>query len=255
LHDINLRIGAGEHVAIVGASGAGKSSLVGLLLGWHRPAQGEIRVDGARLTGELLADLRRQTAWVDPAVQVWNRSLWQNLYYGAPAAAPGSSADPALAQVMAQADLYTVLESLPQGLQTPLGEGGGLVSGGEGQRVRLGRALLRPQVRLAILDEPLRGLDRTQRRQLLHNARTHWRNATLLCITHDVGETQHFDRVLVVADGQIVEEGAPAALAANPASHYYRLLQAEEAVRTGMWQGAQWRHLSMQAGQVQENCA
>ncbi len=252
LHDINLTMGAGEQVAIVGASGAGKSSLVGLLLGWHRPAQGEVWIDGAPLNGERLATLRQQTAWVDPAVQVWNRSLWENLRYGAPSSPAAGGDEPALAQVMEQADLYNVLEQLPNGLQTPLGEGGGLVSGGEGQRVRLGRAMARPHVRLAILDEPFRGLDRAKRHQLLHNARVHWRNATLLCITHDVSETQQFDRVLVVENGQIVEDGAPQVLAANVASLYYRLLQAEEAVRVGMWQGAQWRRLRMEEGKLQE---
>jgi len=252
LHNINLTIEAGEQVAMVGASGAGKSSLVGLLLGWHRAASGQVWIDGALLTGERLLELRQQTAWVDPAVQVWNRSLWENLNYGASPNKATGGEEPVLSQVMEQADLYSVLEHLPNGLQTPLGEGGGLVSGGEGQRVRLGRAMARPNVRLAILDEPFRGLDRAKRHQLLDNARAHWRNATLLCITHDVGETQHFDRVLVVDDGQIVEDGSPQALAANPNSLYYRLLQAEDAVRTGMWQGAQWRRLHMFDGKLQE---
>jgi ABC-type bacteriocin/lantibiotic exporter with double-glycine peptidase domain len=253
LHGINLTIGAGEQVAIIGASGAGKSSLVGLLLGWHRPVNGQVWIDDAPLTGELLAALRQQTAWVDPAVQVWNRSLWENLRYGAPANSTAGGDAPWLAQVMSQADLYAVLERLPNGMQTPLGEGGGLVSGGEGQRVRLGRAMARQNVRLAILDEPFRGLDRARRRHLLQNARAHWRSATLLCITHDVGETQHFDRVIVMDRGQIVENGPPQELATNVDSHYYHLLQAEEAVNEGMWQGAQWRHLHMEDGHLQEH--
>jgi ATP-binding cassette subfamily B protein len=88
------------------------------------------------------------------------------------------------------------------------------VSGGEGQRVRLGRALARRGVRLVILDEPFRGLDRAQRRVLLQRARQEWRAATLLCITHDVQSTQAFDRVLVVEGGRIIEDDDPARLAA-----------------------------------------
>src|SRR5207244_4301417 len=84
------------------------------------------------------------------------------------------------------------------------GDGGGLLSGGEGQRVRLGRAMLRPGVRLAILDEPFRGLDRERRRELLARARRAWPGATLLCVTHDVGETRAFGRVLVVDGGRVV---------------------------------------------------
>ena len=85
--------------------------------------------------------------------------------------------------------LRTVLESLPSGLQTELGENGGLVSGGEGQRVRLGRAFLHRDARLVLLDEPFRGLDRDKRSELLSRARRLWNNSTLLCVTHDLAET------------------------------------------------------------------
>lgn len=85
LRDIDLSMQAGEHMAIVGPSGAGKSSLVGLLLGWHRPAAGRVLVDNnTPMTGERLRTLRHETAWVDPAMQLWNRSLLDNLRYGAP---------------------------------------------------------------------------------------------------------------------------------------------------------------------------
>jgi ABC-type transport system involved in cytochrome bd biosynthesis fused ATPase/permease subunit len=124
---------------------------------------------------------------------------------------------------------------MPSGLQTPLGESGSMVSGGEGQRVRLGRALLRPGVRLAILDEPFRGLEREQRRELLGRARRLWSGATLLCITHDVGETRAFERVLVIEQGRIVDDGSPAELAHRQDSRYRQLLDAEESVLKGMW--------------------
>src|SRR5581483_7356064 len=97
-----------------------------------------------------------------------------------------------------EADLDEVLARLPTGLQTRLGEGGALLSGGEGQRVRFGRAVVRGDARLVILDEAFRGLERPRRRALLERARARWRGATLLCITHDVEDTLTFDRVLVV---------------------------------------------------------
>lgn len=258
LADLNLQIAPGEHVAIVGPSGAGKSSLVGLLLGWQRPANGQLLVDGAPLDGNRLTALRRMTAWVDPAVQLWNRTLFTNLTYGAQSPRDGAAqghteATPLdLATVLADANLYDVLEKLPAGLQTPLGESGGLVSGGEGQRVRFGRALLRTGVRLAILDEPFRGLDREKRLQLLRNARTHWQAATLLCITHDVSATQDFTRVLVVERGQIVEDGAPAVLLAQPESRYRALVAAEENVRRNLWKGNHWRWLWLEEGALLE---
>ncbi|MFI5108920.1 MAG: ATP-binding cassette domain-containing protein, partial [Terriglobales bacterium] len=182
LEDINVEVPAGSHVAIVGPSGAGKSSLVGLLLGWWRPASGSVLVDGEPLAGRL-EEVRKATAWVDPAVHLWNRSFFENLRYGS---SNGNSRP--MMQVIEAAELRRVLERLPEGFETNLGEGGGLVSGGEGQRVRLGRALLRAGTRLAILDEPFRGLDREQRRELLQRVRRLWRDVTLLCITHDVSE-------------------------------------------------------------------
>jgi ATP-binding cassette subfamily B protein len=235
-------------VAIVGASGAGKSSFVGLLLGWHRPAAGRVLVDDGPLDGPRLDRMRRETAWVDPAVQLWNQSLLDNLRYGA---ARGTT--PSLAPAIDAADLREVLERLPDGLQTPLGEGGGSISGGEGQRVRLARALLHTNARLVILDEPFRGLERERRRDLLERSRRLWHGATVLCITHDVGETLAFDRVLVVSEGRIIEDGEPAALAARSGSRYHAMLEAEKQVREGLWSGVGWRSLILQHGRLRES--
>ncbi|MEM7119295.1 MAG: ATP-binding cassette domain-containing protein [Chloroflexota bacterium] len=245
LRDLNLTIAAGEHIAIVGPSGAGKSSFVGLLLGWHKTAVGSVLVDGQPLQDDQLEALRRQTVWVDPAVHLWNRTLHDNLAYG-------NDDDIVMSDALDDANLYDVLKRLPDGLQTELGEGGGLVSGGQGQRVRLGRGLLRQDVRLVILDEPFRGLDRPQRQELLTKVRRHWQQATLIFISHDVGDTQLFDRVLVIEQGQIVEDAAPATLAAREESTYRRLLDAEEAVRRGLWESTAWRRLWLANGILTE---
>ena len=247
LDDIDLAIEPGEHLAVVGPSGAGKSSLVGLLLGWHRPASGRLLVDGEPLDGDRLRGLRRETAWIDPAVQIWNRTLLSNLRYGAEHVDPGH-----LATVLEQADLLGVLERLPDGLQTGLGEGGGLVSGGEGQRVRLGRGMFRRNARLVILDEPFRGLDRGQRRELLARTRDYWRDATLIFISHDVGDTQQFPRVLVIQHGRVVEDAPPARLKRRKRSLYRQLLEAEREVREGLWQSTDWRRLWLEGGTVRE---
>ncbi len=245
LREIDLALEAGDHVAVVGASGTGKTSLFGLLLGWHRPAIGNVRVDGEALEAERLSRTRAETAWVDPAIQIWNRSLLENLQYGSADAAPR------LPSVVDQAELRSVLEKLPEGYQTKLGEGGGLVSGGEGQRVRLGRALLRPGTRLVLLDEPFRGLARAQRRDLLRRARSFWNEATLLCVTHDIAETRLFDRVLVMEGGTIVEDGAPSELEARAESRYRSLLSSEEKLRQ-LWAEPSWRRWRLEEGRIRE---
>ncbi len=248
LDGIDLSIEPGSHICIVGPSGAGKSSFVGLLLGWHRAATGTVLVDGEPLAAERLERLRRETAWVDPAIQLWNRSLIENLRYGS---------DPDLSMPLGaaidSADLRRLLEKLPDGLQTSIGEGGALLSGGEGQRVRLGRAMLKRGARLVILDEPFRGLDRKRRRELLQRARRLWSEATLLCITHDVGETSDFERALVVEEGRIVEDGNPRDLAALANSRYRDLIEAEQMVREKLWASREWRHLEIDAGKLFEH--
>jgi ATP-binding cassette subfamily B protein len=250
LRDVDLAIAPGAHVAIVGPSGAGKSSLAGLLLGWHRPMHGRVEVDGRVLAGSWLLEVRQQTAWVDPEVRLWNRSFLDNLRYGA-----DDEPENIIGTVLDQAALRDVLEALPEGLQSHLGEGGSLVSGGEGQRVRFGRALMRRQARLVILDEPFRGLDRTRRRELLGRARAWWNQATLLWITHDVAETRAFDRVLVIEDGRVAEDGSPGALLAREDSRYRALVQADEALRSSQWSGPGWRRLWLQDGALREASA
>ena len=246
LEAIDVSIEAGSHVAVVGPSGSGKSSLFGLLLGWHFPDEGRVMIDGSILSGERLDALREKTAWVDPAVQLWNRSLVDNLRYG-----NGNGARASLMTIVEQAELRSVLEMLPEGHQTKLGDGGGLVSGGEGQRVRLARAFMRPNVSLALMDEPFRGLGRRQRAELLRRARELWSDATLMCITHDVSETEGFDRVLVMEGGRLVEDGAPAALAEDASSRYRALLDSERELMK-LWSEKTWRRFEIEGGKVQE---
>jgi ABC-type bacteriocin/lantibiotic exporter with double-glycine peptidase domain len=247
LQNINAQIPAGSHVAIIGPSGAGKSSFVGLMLGWRTPTAGALTVDQEPLSHAVVDNLRRQAAWVEPGVQLWNRSLIENLRYGA----TGDLTRP-LGQAVDEAGLTSVLDKLPDGLQTGLGDSGALVSGGEGQRVRLCRAFLRPGARLAILDEPFRGLDPRSRKRLLDSARETWRHATVLFVTHDVADTISFDRVLVMERGTIVEDGVPEVLAKSPESRYAQMLRGEIDLKHELLHGQEWRRFEMQNGLLSE---
>jgi ATP-binding cassette subfamily B protein len=237
LEGIDLTIEPGSHIAIVGPSGAGKTSLVGLLLGFHFPEEGRVLVDGTLLSGDRLAEVRSRIAWVDPGVELWNRSLEENLRYGNDGGSVESAID--------AADLARV------GGAAPLGEGGALVSGGEGQRVRFGRAIARKDVRLALLDEPFRGLERESRAKLLDRARAHWRDATLLAITHDLGEAESFDRVLVLEDGRLVEDGSPSDLSRREGSCYRRLLDSERELAR-LWNDGSWRRWRLEGGALRD---
>jgi len=244
LNGINLRVEAGCHTAVVGMSGAGKSTLLGLLMGWCRPAAGDVWVDGTPLDDEAVPRLWGQAVWVEPGVHIWNRPLLDNLWYGA-------TGDPQtlLPTVIDSAGLQELLGRLPDGLQTHLGEGGGLVSGGGGQRIRLARAMFRPNARLVVLDEAFAGLGRARRARLLEQARLLWRGRTLFNATHDIRTTLSFDRVLVLHRGHIVEDDSPTVLCGRRDSHYRRLLDAETKVREIHGRGS-WRRIRLVDGRL-----
>ncbi|MBL9005483.1 MAG: ATP-binding cassette domain-containing protein [Myxococcales bacterium] len=245
LKGVNLDIAAGTHVAVVGVSGAGKSTLIGLLLGFHRAASGTLRINGIEVSNEELVQLRSQVAWVDPDIRLWNRSLFDNLHYG-----QASDRVDALSEAIATADLSRVMGRLPAGLATALGEGGRLVSGGEGQRVRLGRTLLQSTPQLVLLDEPFRGLDRTQRQELLDRTRKKWERTTLIYVSHDIATTLSFPLVVVIEDGTLVESGPPLSLSNKPDSRFAKLLRAEKAVRHDLWASKEWQRIAMVDGQL-----
>lgn len=241
----SLHLPAGGHVAMVGASGSGKSSLLGLVMGWHEPARGQVNLDGEASCPALVEALRRHTVWVDPSVQLWNRSLLENLRYGS------SRPDSPVGASIEDAELDEVLARLPTGLESSLGESGGLLSGGEGQRVRFARNIHKEQARLVLLDEAFRGLERPRRQRLLARARERWASATFLCATHDVADAMVFDRVLVIANGRVAEDGPPRALAAHPESLFAKFLAVEERLQSAFAE-PHWRRWQLVAGQVQE---
>jgi ABC-type bacteriocin/lantibiotic exporter with double-glycine peptidase domain len=243
LSAVNLGVRRGTHVAIVGASGAGKSSLVSVLLGWLGVTDGRVLVDGRPLDAQRLVQLRDETAWVDPAVQLWNATLLDNLLYG-----HGDAGLAGLEDALASADLLDVVERMPDGLQSTLGEGGARVSGGQGQRVRAGRALLKRDARLVILDEPFRGLEREKRRRLLARAREIWRHATILFVSHDVGDTLEMDRVIVVHEGRIAEDGTPAELLAQTDGHFAKLVEGDRRASDDVWGRSGWRRTVLDEG-------
>ena len=198
-------------------------------------------VDGRPLAGGGAHALWPHVAWVEPQVRIWNRDLHANV-------APLAD-DERVAALVRAAELDAVAARVGD---EPLGADGGLLSGGEGQRVRLARALDREGVRLAVLDEPLRGLDRGQRHRLLATARARWRDATLLCATHDVGEALAFDRILVLEDGRVVADGAPDELLAAPDAPLRAMLDAEQALRDELDAGRGWRRLRVADGTLRE---
>jgi len=240
LHGVDVNVDAGEHLAVVGPSGSGKSSLAGLLLGWLSPSAGHILVDGHLLSPDVIAELSTATAWVAAEVRVWDVPLEANVAFG-------NGADrAAVLDALSTAGAGDVLDRLGLDGQR-LGEGAAALTSTEAQRVRFARALALPSPRLVVLDEAFRGLDTAERRRCLSIARNRWRCATLLHITHDTAEAELFDRVLVVEDGSIVEDGTPAVLRSIPDGHFSALVAAEISLRRRQ---ERWERYQMDQGRV-----
>ncbi|WP_295393025.1 thiol reductant ABC exporter subunit CydD [uncultured Thiodictyon sp.] len=205
----DFTIRAGERVALVGASGAGKTTVVNLLLGFIRPDQGAVLVNGQDLSALDLADWRRRLAWVPQAPRLLRGTILDTIRLGAP--------DAPLARVREAARLAQAadfIESLPLGYLTPLGERGAGLSGGQIQRLSLARAFLR-DAPLAILDEATASLDPESESAVQLGIDALARNRTLLVVAHRLATVERADRILVLEQGRVVESGGHAELLAR----------------------------------------
>ncbi len=202
LEEIDLDIAAGQVTALVGRSGSGKSTLVKLLPRFYLPVSGQILVDGIDVVDFRLAALRRQIAMVSQDVVLFNDSVARNIAYGASAQASRE----AIERAARAAHAMEFIERLPQGLDTPIGEDGGLLSGGQRQRIAIARALLK-DAPILILDEATSALDAESEQTVQAALDNLMRNRTTLVIAHRLATVQKADRVVVLDQGRVVESG------------------------------------------------
>ncbi|MGH9486241.1 MAG: ABC transporter ATP-binding protein [Terriglobales bacterium] len=212
LTDVSFHIAAGEHIALVGPSGGGKTTLVDLLLRFHEPVSGDIRVDGRGLRQLALSQLRRQIAVVLQEPLLLEGTVSENLLYGLERRTLPSR--PHLWQALVAAQAASFVRRLPQGLDTRLGEGGTRLSGGERQRLAIARALLR-NPSILILDEAAAHLDPEREAALNTALGSLLAGRTVILISHRLASLPPCDRIFVLDRGHLLEQGAPDALAAS----------------------------------------
>ena len=219
VQDIDLVIRSGETLALVGASGAGKTTLINLLMGFLQPQGGRIRVGGVPLQDIAPEAWRRQLAWLPQKPQLFPGSVTDNIRLGMPRAGRE-----AVHQAAALAQAVDFIEALPQGWDTRVGEAGQGLSGGQVQRLALARAFLK-DAPLVILDEPTANLDVDSEARVHAAMRALAAGRTLILIAHRLRTVREADRIVVLDDGRIVQTGTHAELLQD-SPHYRRMVTA-----------------------------
>lgn len=201
LQDVNLKVRAGEVLALVGSSGGGKSTLVNLIPRFFDVSSGSITIDGRDIRDVSLKSLRSQIGIVTQQTILFNDTVRNNIAYGSPDASYEQIKEAARA-----AHALVFIESLPEGFDTVIGESGDRLSGGERQRISIARAILK-NAPILILDEATSSLDTESEREVQQALENLVQSRTTFVIAHRLSTVRNADRIIVIQDGRIVEEG------------------------------------------------
>jgi len=201
LSNINFSANAGETIALVGRSGSGKSTASAMLLRFYDATAGKVLIDGKDITSYKLKDLRNQFAYVSQQVVLFNDSIANNIAYGK----PDASREEIIAAAKS-AHIIEFAEKMPDGLDTNIGDNGALLSGGQRQRVAIARALL-CDAPFLILDEATSALDTESERHIQDALQILQQNRTCIVIAHRLSTIENADKIIVMEQGEIIEQG------------------------------------------------
>jgi ATP-binding cassette subfamily B protein len=223
LSDFDLHIQQGQKIAIIGRTGSGKTTVAQLLLRMFDPSQGAVRVDGADIRSMTLRSLREQISYVPQDVFLFSDTVRNNILFGNPVASMDQ-----VRQAARQAIVDGEIEGFAEGYETMIGERGVTLSGGQKQRVSIARALIKDP-RVIVMDDCLSAVDARTEREIIQQLYQYLQDKTAIIITHRIFSLFHFDQVVVLDDGHIIERGTHDSLLA--AGGYYADLYAKQRER------------------------
>jgi subfamily B ATP-binding cassette protein MsbA len=201
LSNVSFSIHPGESIALVGSSGAGKSTIVKLLMRFYDPTSGRILLDGHVLNGVKLDSLRENVAVLFQESLIFDGTVRENIAYGKPGAT-----EEEIVQAAISADAHEFIQALSKGYDTPVGQKGRNLSGGQRQRLAIARAMIR-NASILILDEPTEGLDGNSERRVMEPMKRLMNDKATLIITHNLRSAAAADRILFLEDGEVIESG------------------------------------------------
>ena len=201
LKDINLTIEPGQVAALVGPSGAGKTTLVGLIARFYDPVRGCVRIDGKDIRTFKQRSLRQRISFVLQDTLLFHTTVWQNIAYGRPEASRDE-----IIRAAKLANAHEFIEQMPEGYDTIVGERGATLSGGQRQRIAIARAIVR-EAPILILDEPSSGLDANSEQLVFEALERLMQKKTCVVIAHRLATIQRADIIFVLNEGTIVEQG------------------------------------------------
>ena len=219
LAGINLTAAVGQIVAIAGPTGAGKTTLAGLIPRYRVATEGEVLIDGVNANDATLGSLRSQVTYVFQETQLFSESILDNIRFGKPVASPGE-----VERVARIAGAHDFIAALPDGYQTVLGSNSSKLSVGQKQRIAIARGLLRDS-RILILDEPTSALDPETEEYLVRSLREAARDRLVIVIAHRLSTIAGADKIVFLEDGQLREIGSHAELMAQAGGHYRHFVE------------------------------
>ena len=201
LNHFNLKVAKGETIALVGESGAGKSTVLNIVIGFNKPTSGQVLIDGHDINTIDLHSYRKFLAVVPQTSILFNGTIRENITYGMP-----SVTEEQLQQAIEAANLTDLIASLPDGLNTVVGEHGGKLSGGQRQRISIARAIIRDP-RVIVFDEATSALDSISEKQIQTAINNLTRDRTTFIVAHRLSTIRDADKIAVLREGHCVEYG------------------------------------------------